>query len=302
MDLKYIEAGVLEIAYFEAGPRDGPAVILLHGFPYDAHSYLDVIARLAEKGMRCIAPFLRGYGATRFLSDDTPRSGQQAALGADLLALMDALSIEQATLAGFDWGGRAACIVAALWPERVTGLVSCGVGYNIQDIARANDPAPAEEEARYWYIYLFHTERGRASLSHDRHGFCKFIWRLWSTSWDFDDATYARSAQAFESPDFIDIVLHSYQHRFGGIPGDPAVADIEGQLAQQPSITVPTIVVQGTDDGVDPPSEPASIRAKFTSTYERRVLQNVGHNPPQEAPDAFADAVLSVAGWTDQKL
>ena len=302
MDLKYIEAGVLEIAYFEAGPSDGPAVILLHGFPYDAHSYLDVVARLAEKGMRCIAPFLRGYGATRFLSDDTPRSGEQAALGADLLALMDALSIEQATLAGFDWGGRAACIVAALWPERVTGLVSCGVGYNIQDIARANDPAPAEEEARYWYIYLFHTERGRASLSHDRHGFCKYIWKLWSKSWDFDDATYARSARAFEGPDFIDIVLHSYQHRFGGKPGDPAVADIERRLAQQPSITVPTIVVQGTDDGVDPPAEPASIRAKFTSTYERRVLQNVGHNPPQEAPDAFADAVLSVADWTDQKL
>ncbi|MEM9740969.1 MAG: alpha/beta hydrolase [Pseudomonadota bacterium] len=302
MDLKFIQAGVLEIAYYETGPSDGPVAILLHGFPYDAHSYTEVMATLADKGMRCIAPFLRGYGQTRFLSDDTPRSGEQAALGADVLALLDALSIEQATLAGFDWGGRAACIVAALWPERVTGLVSCGVGYNIQNIARSNDPAPAEEEARYWYIYLFHTERGRASLSHDRYGFCKFIWRLWSKTWAFDEATYARSARAFENPDFIDIVLHSYQHRFGGVAGDPAVADIEASLARQPSITVPTIVVQGTDDGVDPPSASESLRAKFASSYERRVLQNVGHNPPQEAPDAFGDAVLRVAGWSGQKL
>ena len=302
MDLKFIEAGVLEIAYFEAGPRDGPVVILLHGFPYDAQSYTEVMAILAERGMRCIAPFLRGYGQTRFLSEDTPRSGEQAALGADVLALMDALSIDRATLAGYDWGGRAACIVAALRPERVAGLVSCGVGYNIQNIARANEPAPPEEEARYWYIYLFHTERGRNALTQDRHGFCKFIWKLWSKNWDFDDATYARSARAFENPDFIDIVLHSYRHRFGGIQGDPAVADLEARLAGQPSITVPTIVVQGADDGVDPPSESEGIRAKFTSAFERRVLQNVGHNPPQEAPDAFATAVSDVVSWSDQKL
>ena len=180
MDLKHVDAGVLNIGYLEAGAAEDPPVILLHGFPYDAHCYVDVMERLSAQGMRCVAPFLRGYGPTRFLSDDTPRSGEQAALGADLLALMDALGMEETTLAGFDWGGRAACIVAALWPERVRGLVSCGVGYNIQNIARANDPASAEEEARYWYIYLFHTERGRATLSADRHAFCKYIWSRWS--------------------------------------------------------------------------------------------------------------------------
>ncbi|MEM8646687.1 MAG: alpha/beta hydrolase, partial [Pseudomonadota bacterium] len=209
---KHVKAGPLNIAYDEYGPSDGPTAILLHGFPYAPDCYADVAAKLADQGIRSIVPFLRGYGETRFLSSDTPRSGEQAALGADVAALMDALEIPNAVLAGYDWGGRAACIVSALWPERVSGLVSCGVGYNIQNIARANEPAPAAEEARYWYIYLFHTERGRQSLEADRTGFCRYIWNLWSPNWDFDDATYARSAAAFENPDFVDIVIHSYRH------------------------------------------------------------------------------------------
>ncbi|MEO0370634.1 MAG: alpha/beta hydrolase [Pseudomonadota bacterium] len=293
-ELKHIHAGQLEIGYFEAGPQDGPVVMLMHGFPYDAHCYTDVMELLAQQGIRSIAPFLRGYGPTRFLSGSTMRSGEQAALGADLIALMDALQIEKATLAGFDWGGRAACIVAALWPERVTGLVSCGVGYNIQDIARANDPGPVEEEARFWYIYLFHTERGRAQLAHDPHGFCKVIWSMWSPNWGFDAAIYDRSAKSFENADFVDIVIHSYRHRYGGVPGDPEVAHIEEQLAQQPAIAVPTVILQGEDDTVDPPSEGDPFLSKFTSRYERRVLPGVGHNPPQEDPAAFADAVFAV--------
>ncbi|MEM6587346.1 MAG: alpha/beta hydrolase [Pseudomonadota bacterium] len=292
--LKHIQAGLLNIGYFEAGPEDGPVVMLMHGWPYDAHCYLDVMELLAAKGIRSVAPFLRGYGPTRFLSDDTMRSGEQAALGADLLALMDALSIETATLAGYDWGGRAACIVAAIAPERVTGLVSCGVGYNIQNIAHANDPGPVDEETRFWYIYLFNTERGRVQLANDPHGFGKFIWRLWSCNWAFDAATYDQTAASFENPDYVDIVIHSYRHRFGGVAGDPAVAHIEAQLAKQPQITVPTIILQGEDDAVDPPSMDDPVRSKFTSSYERRVLPRVGHNPPQEDPPAFAAAVLDL--------
>ena len=296
MEIKRVQAGVLEIGYFEAGPADGPVVMLMHGFPYDAHCYVEVMEQLAAQGVRSIAPFLRGYGPTRFLSETTPRSGEQAALGADLVALMDALSIEQATLAGFDWGGRAACIVAALWPERVTGLVSCGVGYNIQDIARANDPMPAEEHGRYWYIYLFLTEAGRASLAYDPLGFCKYIWSRWSPGWAFDGATYDLSAASFDTPDFVDIVIHSYRHRFGGVAGDPAVAGIEAQLAAQPEIAAPTVILQGEDDEVDPPFDSATLKEKFTGGYERQVLDATGHNPPQENPDAFVAAVMKVLG------
>ncbi len=290
--MKHVAAGPLNIAYYEYGPGDGPVAILLHGFPYAPDCYAEVAAILAEQGVRSIVPYLRGYGETVFLEPGTPRSGEQAALGADVLALMDALEIPNAVLAGYDWGGRAACIVSALWPKRVNGLLSCGVGYNIQNIARANEPAPAAEEARYWYIYLFHTERGRQALEKDRAAFCRYIWTLWSPNWNFDDATYARSAAAFENPDFVDIVIHSYRHRFGGIPGDPAVAEIEAQLAAQPDITVPTIIMQGTDDTVDPPPEEDDARPHFTGPYERIILQGVGHNPPQEAPDAFAEAVF----------
>lgn len=292
--MKKIAAGVLDVAYEDIGPEDGFPVLLLHGFPYDAHAYDDVARQLAGKGLRCIVPFLRGYGSTCFLSAETPRSGEQAALGADLLALMDALSIESAILGGYDWGGRAACIVAAFWPERVRGLVSCGTGYNIQNIARAGLPVSPEEEARYWYQYYFHSERGRAGLAANRREFCRFIWRLWSPTWAFDDETFERSASAFDNPDFVDVVIHSYRHRFGGIAGDPAFAAIEARLAKQPDITVPTIVLQGADDGVDPPRTADRDVAHFSAHYERRIIAGVGHNLPQEAPGAFAEAVLSL--------
>ncbi|MFT3988250.1 alpha/beta fold hydrolase [Aestuariivirga sp.] len=293
--MKSVSAGVLEIAYYESGPADGAPVILLHGFPYDVHAYDAVAESLAGDGFRVIVPYLRGYGQTRFLSPDTMRSGEQASLGFDLLALMDALAIPKAILGGYDWGGRAACIVSALWPERVKGLVSCGQGYNIQDIAAAVDPAPPEEEARYWYQYYFHSARGRTALEQNRSGLCRFIWKLWSPSWAFDDETYARSAQAFGNPDFVDIVVHSYRHRYGGIPGDPALASIEARLARQPSIGVPTIALQGGDDGVDPPSTEDRDAPHFTGPYTRRIIAGAGHNLPQEAPQAFADAIREVS-------
>lgn len=293
--MKTVRAGVLDIAYRDAGPADGAPVILLHGFPYDIHAYDAVAERLADAGLRCIVPYLRGYGPTRFVSSETPRSGQQAALGADLLGLMDALAIPSALLGGYDWGGRAACIVAALWPGRVRGLVSCGDGYNIQNIAAAGTPAPPEEEHRYWYQYYFHTARGHAGLTANRYGLCRFIWKLWSPSWAFDEATYARTAASFENPDFVDIVIHSYRHRFGGIAGDPALDDLEAKLAAQPDIPVPTVVLQGADDTVDPPTADDTAARHFTGPYGRRILPGIGHNLPQEAPGAFAEAVLSLA-------
>jgi pimeloyl-ACP methyl ester carboxylesterase len=292
--MKSISTGVLEIAYHEAGPGNGTPVILLHGFPYDAHAYDAVMARLAGQGFRCLAPYLRGFGPTRFLAPDTMRSGQQAALGADLLAFMDALSIDRALLGGYDWGGRAACIVAALSPERVGGLVSCGQGYNIQNIAKARQPAPAEEEARYWYMYYFHTERGRAGLMQNRRDLCRHLWSLWSPSWRFDEATFASTAASFENPDFVDIVIHSYRHRFGGILGDPSYDQIEARLAGQPTINVPCIVLQGRDDGVDPPAPQDFDRPHFKAGYERRIIDGAGHNLPQEAPEDFAAAVVAL--------
>ena len=292
--MQSIKAGCLEVFYHAAGPEDGDPVILLHGFPYDIRAYDSVSASLAEQGYRCLVPYLRGYGPTRFLSSETMRSGQQAALGADLLAFMDALSVKTAFLGGYDWGGRAACIVAALWPERVPGIVSCGQGYNIQDIAGAGEPAPAAEEARYWYMYYFHTERGRAGLTHNRRDICRHIWSLWSPSWRFDDETWAATASSFDNPDFVEIVLHSYRHRFGGILGDPAYDGIEARLAEQPQIVVPSIVLQGRDDGVDPPVEEGFDRPHFTGFYERRIVDGTGHNLPQEAPDAFVAAMLAL--------
>lgn len=294
-EMKHVIAGALDVAYLETGPSDGMPVILLHGFPYDVHSYGAVSQRLAASGWRCIVPYLRGYGPTRFLDAKTPRSGQQAGLGADLLALMNALEISSAVLGGFDWGGRAACIVAALWPERVRGLVSCGTGYNIQDISRAVHPVAPEEEYRYWYQYYFHSARGRSGLTQNRNELCQLIWRLWSPTWNFDDLTFAQSSKAFENPDFVDIVIHSYRHRFGGIPGDPALDEIEKRLAAQPDITVPCIVLQSGADGVEgPPSVVDSHAGHFKGVYERRIVPGVGHNFPQEAPDAFIDAVIAL--------
>jgi len=244
-------------------------------------------------------PFLRGYGPTRFLSQKTLRSGEQAALGADLFAFMDALGIPSAVLGGYDWGGRAACIVAALWPERVRGLVSCGTGYNIQNIAQAGIPAAPEEEARYWYQYYFHTQRGRTALQENRREFCRFIWKLWSPTWTFDEAVFERSAAAFDNPDFVDIIIHSYRHRYGGTPGDPALAAVEARLAAQPLITVPAIVLQGAEDGVDPPRPEDQDARHFTAAYERLIIPGIGHNFPQEAPDAFVEAVNSLVSSLD---
>jgi len=288
-----VDAGVLRVAYQEHGPPDGPAAILLHGFPYDVHAYAEVAPRLASAGCRVVVPYLRGYGPTRFLSDTTPRSGEQAALGADLLALMDALGIGKAIVAGYDWGGRAACIVAALWPERVTGLVT-GDGYNIQNIARASLPADAESEYRYWYQWYLHGARGAAGLEKDRDGFCRLLWRLWSPDWAFDEATFQRSAAAFANPDFVEVVVHSYRHRYGLVPGDPTYAGIEAKLAVQPRIAVPTVSLHGDSDGVAAPARDERVRRMFGLDFRALHLPRIGHNIPQEAPQAFADAVLSL--------
>ena len=290
---RLVPTPVLDIAVAEAGPPDGPPVILLHGFPYAPCGYDAVAAILAAAGRRCILPWLRGYGPTRFRDPATPRSGQQAALGQDLLDLMDALAIPRAVLAGYDWGGRAACIVAALRPERAAGLVTC-TGYNIQDIAAAARPAPAEQEHRWWYQYYFHTERGQAGLAADRRGIARLLWRLWSPDWAFDDATFEASAASFDNPDFVEVVIHSYRHRFGCAPGDPALAGMEAALARAPRIPVPTICIHGETDGVGPVAGSAGHHRFFTGAYERRVFPKVGHNPPQEAPEAFARAILDL--------
>lgn len=290
--LRTLPAGVLDVAFHEAGPADGPAVLLMHGFPYDIHAYAEVLPRLTARGCRVIVPYLRGYGPTRFLSHDTPRSGEQAALGADLLALLDALRLDRAVLAGHDWGGRAACVVAALWPERCRGLVSCN-SYNIQDITRAMEPDRPENEHRLWYQYYLHSERGRAGLERDRRGVARLLWRLWSPTWRFDEATFERSAAAFDNPDFVDVVIHSYRHRFGLVAGDPAYASIEDRLAAQPVIRVPSITFDGDADGVSD-AAPAAAQAHRFTQREHRILPGVGHNVPREAPERFAQAVLEL--------
>ncbi|RRH82170.1 alpha/beta hydrolase [Variovorax beijingensis] len=291
--LRRIEAGVLEVACYETGPADGPPVLLMHGFPYDIHTYAEVAPMLAEQGCRVIVPYMRGYGATRFLSDATPRSGEQAAFGADLLALLDALKIERAVLAGYDWGGRAACVVAALWPERCAGLVSLN-SYNIQNIAKAMEPDTPENEHSLWYQYYFHSERGRAGLAKDRRALTRLLWRLWSPTWKFDEATFERSAAAFDHPDFVEVVIHSYRHRFGLVAGDPAYADIERRLAAQPAIAVPAITFDGIDDGVRPPADASAHAQRFSGPRSHRLVPGAGHNLPQEAPRIFADAVLEL--------
>ncbi len=291
--LKRVNAGVLDVAYEESGPSGGAPAILMHGFPYDVRTYDEVAAILAAAGRRVLVPYLRGYGPTRFLSADAPRSGEQAVLGADLLAFMDALGIQHATLAGYDWGGRACCIVSALWPQRVSGLVT-GNGYNIQNIPRAGEPASPEAEHRYWYQYYFHGERGRAGLAKNRYAFCRLLWQLWSPNWRFDEATYARTAASFENPDFVEVVIHSYRHRFGLAPGDPAVAAIEKRLEAQPPIAVATVSMDGTGNGVSTPAELRRDAQKFVGRFEHRAIPIVGHNLPQEAPREFADAILSL--------
>ncbi|MFM8680193.1 MAG: alpha/beta fold hydrolase [Alphaproteobacteria bacterium] len=280
----------LEIAFEQHGPASGPPVILLHGFPYDVRAYDEVAPALAADGCRVLVPFLRGYGPTRFLGASTPRSGEQAALGGDLLGFMDALGIARAALGGFDWGGRAACVVAALHPARARCLASC-TGYNIQDIAASGEPAPAEQEHRLWYQYYLHSERGRAGLARDRRGICRLLWRLWSPEWSFDEAAFARSAGSFDNPDFVDVVVHSYRHRHGLAAGDPAFAGIEAALARQPVIAVPTINLHGAADGVTPAQAADAHARRFAGPYERRLLPRIGHAVPQEAPAAFIAAM-----------
>ncbi|WP_249779463.1 alpha/beta fold hydrolase [Bradyrhizobium sediminis] len=293
--LHHIDAGVLDIAYFEAGPADGPVVMLLHGFPYDIHSYVDVAPQLAAKGCRTIVPYLRGYGPTRFRDPSTPRSGEQAALGADLIALMDALGIRRAVFAGYDWGGRAACVGAALWPDRCIGLVSVN-SYNIQNIARAMVPMRPEREVALWYQYYFQLERGRAGLAANRREIARILWQQWSPNWRFDDATFERSAAAFDNPDYVDVVIHSYRHRFGLADGDPHYADMQRRLAALPAISVPAITLDGEGDGVAPATDGSASAAKFTGPRSHRVISRAGHNLPQEEPEAFAAAVMELIG------
>jgi pimeloyl-ACP methyl ester carboxylesterase len=291
--LRRVEAGVLDISYHEAGPATGPVVMLMHGFPYDIHSYVDVAPMLAAEGCRVIVPYLRGYGPTLFRDGATPRSGEQAAVGADLMALMDALRIERAVLAGYDWGGRAACIAAALRPDRCQGLVSVN-GYLIQDIAHAMTPARPEQEAALWYQYYFQIERGRAGLAANRREITRLLWKQWSPNWQFDDATLQRTAAAHDNSDYVDVVIHSYRHRYGLADGAPQYADLQRRLATLPAITVPAITLDGDADGVVPATDGRAGAAKFTARRSHRVIAKAGHNLPQEAPGAFAAAVLEL--------
>jgi pimeloyl-ACP methyl ester carboxylesterase len=288
--IRQIRAGVLDVGYYEAGPSDGLPVLLLHGFPYAIDSYAEVAPMLAARGCRVIVPHLRGHGSTRFLDAGTPRAGQQGAIGVDVVALMDALRLERAVLAGYDWGGRAACVVAALWPERCAGLVSVN-GYLIQDIAAAARPLPPAVESGLWYQFYFQTERGRAGLTAHRREIARTIWLRNSPTWRFDEATLARHASAFDTPDYVEVVLHSYRHRLGLADGYAPYADVERRLAVLPSIAVPTITLDGAADGVVPATDGRAAAARFSGERQHRVVPAVGHNLPEEAPAAFADAV-----------
>ena len=292
--IKRTRTGTLEIAYEESGAATGRPVVLLHGFPDDPRTWDGVAAPLAAAGYRTLVPYLRGYGPTRFLDAGTPRSGQQAALGHDLNAFLDALDIARATLVGYDWGGRAACVVAALWPERAAALVSIG-GYNVQNIAKSATPASAEQERRFWYQWYFHTERGRAGLDANRREISRMLWRLWSPNWRFDEATFERTAKSFDNPDFVPVAIHSYRHRYGAAPGDPALEALEERLAAQPRIAVPSIVLHGAADGVDPAADSAGDARYFSGPYERRVVPVAGHFLPREAPLEIVRAVRQLS-------
>jgi pimeloyl-ACP methyl ester carboxylesterase len=291
--LRHIDAGVLNIAYYEEGPAEGPVVMLMHGFPYDIHSFVDVAPILSARGCRTIVPYLRGYGPTRFRDPSTPRSGEQAAVGADLMALMDALGVRRAVVAGYDWGGRAACIAAALWPDRCIGLVSVN-SYLIQNIARAMVPAKPEHEVPLWYQYYFQLERGRAGLTANRREIAQILWKQWSPNWHFDDATFERTAVAHDNPDYVAVVIHSYRHRFGLAEGDPQYAGLQRRLAELPAISVPTITLDGDADGVVPATDGTATAAKFTGRRTHHVIPHAGHNLPQEEPEAFAAAMMEL--------
>lgn len=287
---------ILEIAYREFGGREGWPVILSHGFPYDPHAYDEVAPRLADAGARVIVPYLRGFGPTRFLSEATMRSGQQAALGKDIIDLLDALGIEQAILAGYDWGGLASCVASALWPGRVAGLVSYA-GYDIIDVERLRHAYQPSLEHAAWYQHLFQHERGRECLSLHRRELCKMLWRQWSPNWAFDDETFDRTATSFDNPDFVDVVIHSYRFDFGLAAGDPTLSELEERLAQKPYIEVPAITIDGTQDPLKPGGT-ADHSSMFAARHEHRVV-DCGHNLPWEAPDDFADAVITVRSWSE---
>jgi pimeloyl-ACP methyl ester carboxylesterase len=292
--LKQIDAGLLNVGYAEAGPADGPAVILLHGWPYDIYSFVDVAPLLASAGYRVIVPYVRGYGTTRFLSSDTVRNGQQSVVALDVIALMDALKIQKATIGGFDWGARSANIVAALWPERCKALVSVS-GYLIGSQEAGKAPLPPKAELQWWYQYYFATDRGRDGYDKYRHDFSKLIWQLASPKWDFDDATFDRSAASFDNPDHVAVVIHNYRWRLGLADGERKYDDLEKQLAAAPVITVPTITMEGDANGAPHP-EPSAYAKKFSGKYSHRTIKGgIGHNLPQEAPRAFAEAIIDVA-------
>jgi pimeloyl-ACP methyl ester carboxylesterase len=289
--IKHIDAGLLKVAYAEAGPADGKPVLLLHGWPYDIHSFAEVAPLLASKGYRVIVPYLRGYGPTRFLSNDIFRNGQPSAVALDTTALMDALNIDTAMLAGFDWGARTANIIAALWPKRCTGMVSVS-GYLIGSQASGKAPLPPKAEFEWWYQFYFATERGRAGYDKYRHDFAKLIWQLASPEWRFDDATFERSAESLNNPDHVAVVIHNYRWRQGLAEGEPKYDELERQLAEAPVITVPTITLEGDANGAPHP-ESASYAGKFSGKYEHRLIKGgIGHNLPQEAPSAFVAAVI----------
>ncbi|MFI9158747.1 alpha/beta fold hydrolase [Kitasatospora aureofaciens] len=296
-ELHRVTTPVLEIAYHRTGERrrttDAP-VILLHGFPYDVRAYDEVARLVAEAGREVLVPYLRGYGPTRFLDGGTVRSGQQAALARDLVEFMDALGIGRAVVAGYDWGGRAACAAAALWPERIDGLVAAG-GYTVQDIARAMEPAAPEAERNLWYQYYFHSDRGRQGLEQNREELCRLLWRLWSPTWAAAGKAFAASAPSLHNPDFVEVSIHSYRHRYGLVEGDPRYQELEETLAGRPPIAAPTVVLVGEENGVIPAVDQTGTD-RFTGPCEVRTLPGVGHNVPQEAPEAFAEAVLSLVG------
>ncbi|MBW4696242.1 MAG: alpha/beta hydrolase [Lyngbya sp. HA4199-MV5] len=294
--LKQINAGVLNVGYAEAGPANGRPVILLHGWPYDIHSYIDVAPLLASKGYRVIIPYLRGYGTTRFLSSETCRNGQQSALAIDIIALMDALKIEKAVIAGYDWGARTANIIAALWPDRCKGLVSVS-GYLIGSLEANKMPLPPQAELQWWYQFYFATERGRAGYEKYRRDFNKLIWKLASPKWNFDDATFDRSAASFNNPDHVSIVIHNYRWRLGLAEGEPQYDEFEKRLVAFPTIAVPTITLEGDANGAPHP-EPSSYAKRFSGKYSHRTIKGgIGHNLPQEAPQEFAKAVTEVDGY-----
>ncbi|MEV6812372.1 alpha/beta hydrolase [Micromonospora sp. NPDC051296] len=292
-EVRQVDAGVLNVGYVDGGPADGPVVLLLHGWPYDIHSFADAVPLLTAAGHRVLVPYLRGHGTTRFRSAEAVRNGEPAAMGVDAVAFLDALDVGTATLAGFDWGARTADVVAALWPERCRGLVSVS-GYLIDGQESGKAPLPPKAEYAWWYQFYFATERGRQGYARNTHDFARLIWRTASPKWNFDDATFERSAAALDNPDHVDIVIHNYRWRLGLASGEPQYQELENQLAKKPSITVPTITLEGDANGA-PHLEPAVYAKQFTGPYEHRTISGgIGHNLPQEAPQAFADAVMQV--------